>query len=117
MQRKDDGPDMETHHEDAHRCSRLGHADCGAHLRPARERGAGIAGKLLVRRERLLRAQIADSVCSLPRPAPGLPGARPLAPVGQARLAVGEGWGGPCCGAAWVLQTWPPPPAPPPPAA
>ena len=64
MQSKDNGPDMETHHEDAHRCSRLGHADCGAHL--GRQRGAGVAGKLLVRGERLLKLE--ELALLLPRP-------------------------------------------------
>ena len=65
---QDNGPDMETHYEDVHRCSRFGHADCGDHLR--RQRGARIAGKLLLRGQRLLRVKAADSVLPPPRREP-----------------------------------------------
>jgi hypothetical protein len=45
---------METYHENAYRCSRLGHLDCRPDIRPARERGPDVAGKLLLRVQRLL---------------------------------------------------------------
>jgi hypothetical protein len=45
---------METCHEDAYRCSRLGHADCGADVHSARERGPDVPGELVIRLQRLL---------------------------------------------------------------
>jgi len=83
---------METHHEDAHRCSRLGHADCGAHLRPVRERGADVAGKLLVRGERLLR--FGKLALLLPHPNPGLPGIWALLDLPEAGKPAAGWWRG-----------------------
>ena len=46
---RDDGPNMETYHEGAYRCSRVGHADCCTDIRSARERGSDVPGELLIR--------------------------------------------------------------------
>jgi hypothetical protein len=46
---EDDGPNMETYHEGAYRCSRVGHADCCTDIRSARERGSDVPGELLIR--------------------------------------------------------------------
>jgi len=51
---EDDGPNMETYHEDTYRSSRVGHAYCGPDIRSPRERGSGVSGELLIRVERLL---------------------------------------------------------------
>ena len=51
-QTKDDGPNMETYHEGANRCSRVGHADCCPDA--PRERGPNVPGELVIRVERLL---------------------------------------------------------------
>ncbi len=45
----DDGPNMETYHEGAYRCTRVGYADCRPDVRSARERGPGVPVELLVR--------------------------------------------------------------------
>ncbi len=49
MQIKDDGPNVETCHEGAFCCSRLGRADLGPDVHPARERGADVPGELVLR--------------------------------------------------------------------
>jgi hypothetical protein len=46
---RDDGPNMETYHEGAYRCSRVGHSDCCPDARSARERGSDVPGELLIR--------------------------------------------------------------------
>jgi hypothetical protein len=51
-QTKDDCPNMETCHEDANRCSRVGHADCCPDA--PRERGPNVPRELVIRVERLL---------------------------------------------------------------
>jgi hypothetical protein len=43
---------METYHEGANRCSRVGHADCCPDA--PRERGPNVPGELVIRVERLL---------------------------------------------------------------
>jgi hypothetical protein len=53
-QNEDNRPNMETYHENAYRCSRLGHPDCRPDIRPVRERGPDVAGELVIRVQRLL---------------------------------------------------------------
>jgi len=45
----DDGPNMETYHENTYRSSGVGHADCGPDIRSPRERGSDVPGELLIR--------------------------------------------------------------------
>ena len=64
-----------------------------AHTR-LRGNTAAVGSAIVSARRRMGSAQAAVSVCSLPT-RPGLArGAAYLAQVGQARLALGEGWGG-----------------------
>jgi hypothetical protein len=62
---RDDGPNMETYHEDTYRSSRVSHVDRGPDICSPRERGSDVSCELLIRVQRLLTGEKLQSAAEM----------------------------------------------------